>query len=378
MLVLGLWLMPTDAFCSQDIQSKIHLVRAEQAHIRQVRRALKHQLGRLGRDMRALDEELLKSRQDYRIAQQAWQASQGKVKQLQHKQQALQQHINDIQQRMQQEAMMAWQRNAREPSWLDVLLGTPVTEIPHRRAMMRFALEGQAQEKRAWDEALNDLQVVEASLQKEHQLLRALKEQKAASKKRAKQRWQAKHQKIQALKHDAAAQKKRAQALRVQEQSLLALLAGLGEQLRSQDKQAKQVSIRKHKRHLPWPLDGRITVHFGDRVAALHGHSQGVQILPRHLDAQGVQVRAMDAGQVRYADWFGGFGLMMVVDYGHGVLAVYAHNQALHKQAGEWVDAGDVLASAGSTGWVEHTRLYFEIRDRGRAVNPQHWCRTHK
>jgi len=83
----------------------------------------------------------------------------------------------------------------------------------------------------------------------------------------------------------------------------------------------------------------------------------------------------MYAGQVRYADWFGGFGLMMVVEYGHGVLAIYAHNDALHKQVGDWVEAGDVLTDAGSTGWVEKTRLYFEIRDHGKSVNPKKWCR---
>jgi septal ring factor EnvC (AmiA/AmiB activator) len=39
------------------------------------------------------------------------------------------------------------------------------------------------------------------------------------------------------------------------------------------------------------------------------------------------------------------------------------------------VEAGDVLADAGSTGWVESVRLYFEVRDRGRPVNPARWCR---
>jgi len=377
-VVLALLLGSMPSAWAQDIQAKIHLVRAEQAHIRQVRRALEHKLGRLGRDMKALDQALLASRQSYRVAKKAWQVSQRKVDTLRNKKHRLEQTMQALQQRMQQEANMAWQRNAREPSWLDVLLGTSVTEIPHRRAMMRFVLAGQAQEKKAWDAALQDVRVVEERLQQEHRLLSALKAKKEAAKRLAEQHWQNKHQKIQALKHDVSAQKKRARALHAQEQSLLQLLTGLKDQLRAEDKKATAVSIRKHRRQLPWPLKGRVVVHFGTPLPAQQGRAQGVQIVPRHLDARGVQVRAMYAGQVRYADWFGGFGLMMVVNYGHGVLAVYAHNAALHRQAGEWVDAGDVLASAGSTGWVEHTRLYFEIRERGHAVNPNRWCRAHK
>ena len=99
---------------------------------------------------------------------------------------------------------------------------------------------------------------------------------------------------------------------------------------------------------------------------------KGVQLKPK---GKARKVRAMAAGQVRYADWFGGFGLMTIVDYGDGVLGVYAHNDALYKQLGDWVEEGETLADVGSTGWVSRVALYFEIRDKGKAVNPKRWCR---
>lgn len=83
----------------------------------------------------------------------------------------------------------------------------------------------------------------------------------------------------------------------------------------------------------------------------------------------------MAAGQVRYADWFGGYGLMTIVDYGEGVLGVYAHNDMLYKQLGDWVDEGEIIADVGSTGWVNRVTLYFEVRDKGKPVNPKRWCR---
>jgi septal ring factor EnvC (AmiA/AmiB activator) len=78
---------------------------------------------------------------------------------------------------------------------------------------------------------------------------------------------------------------------------------------------------------------------------------------------------------VRYSDWFGGYGLMMIVDHGDGLISIYAHNDALYLQMGEWVEEGEVLAEAGSTGWIEDVRLYFEVRDKGKPVNPADWCR---
>jgi len=126
---------------------------------------------------------------------------------------------------------------------------------------------------------------------------------------------------------------------------------------------------------LHWPLKGKIVARFGSRSNAQAAKLQGVQMMPASAKKVDRQVKVMADGQVRYADWFGGFGLMMVVEYGHGIIGVYAHNDALYKQVGDWVEAGDVVAEAGSTGWVEKTRLYFELRDKGRPVNPARWCR---
>ncbi len=96
---------------------------------------------------------------------------------------------------------------------------------------------------------------------------------------------------------------------------------------------------------------------------------------PHSQKGKGRQVKAIGSGQVRYSDWFGGYGLMMIVDHGDGLISVYAHNDALYLQMGEWVEEGEALAEAGSTGWIEDVRLYFEVRDKGKPVNPADWCR---
>jgi len=56
-------------------------------------------------------------------------------------------------------------------------------------------------------------------------------------------------------------------------------------------------------------------------------------------------------------------------------MSLYAHNQVLFKKTGDHVDIGEVLAKVGHTGGIEKNSLYFEVRRKGKAVNPTIWCK---
>ena len=95
------------------------------------------------------------------------------------------------------------------------------------------------------------------------------------------------------------------------------------------------------------------------------------------IDAQpGRPVRAIAYGRVVFADWLRGFGLLLIIDHGDGYMSLYGHNQALYKEAGDWVAPGEVVATVGDSGGEVRPGLYFEIRHDGRPVNPARWCRT--
>ena len=120
---------------------------------------------------------------------------------------------------------------------------------------------------------------------------------------------------------------------------------------------------------LPWPVAGSIATGYNSqREGALRW--QGVI-----LNAPaGTPVRAIHSGRVVFADWLRGYGLLTIVDHGHGYLTLYGYNQSLLREVGEWVSAGDSLALAGNSGGNHASGLYFEIRHRGEAVNPTRWC----
>ena len=76
-------------------------------------------------------------------------------------------------------------------------------------------------------------------------------------------------------------------------------------------------------------------------------------------------MRAIARGRVAYADWLPGLGLLAILEHSDGYISLYGHNETLERQAGEWVDAGDLLATVGDSGGQRESALYFEIR-RGR------------
>jgi len=122
---------------------------------------------------------------------------------------------------------------------------------------------------------------------------------------------------------------------------------------------------------LVWPTKGKLLVSFGTRRAGGRLKWSGVLIRA----SEGREVHAVSHGRVAYADWLRGYGLLMIIDHGNGYMSLYGHNQALYKETGEWVEAGEVIASVGKSGGQTQAGLYFEIRHNGRPVNPAKWCR---
>ncbi|MGQ9424970.1 murein hydrolase activator EnvC family protein [Gilvimarinus sp. F26214L] len=121
---------------------------------------------------------------------------------------------------------------------------------------------------------------------------------------------------------------------------------------------------------LPWPANGRLAHQFGSERIAGKMKWSGVMIRA----PEGSPVRAIHHGRVVFADYLRGHGLLIIVDHGAGYMSLYAHNQSLKKNVGNWVEAGEVIASVGSSGGQPQAGLYFEIRQNGRPTNPNRWC----
>ena len=128
---------------------------------------------------------------------------------------------------------------------------------------------------------------------------------------------------------------------------------------------------------LPIPVTGKITDRFGSRYGEGDLTRQGITIAV----SAGTPVQTIHPGRVVFSDWLRGAGLLVIVDHGQGYMSLYGANQALSKQAGNWVDNVDIVSTLGMTNELTGNQrnrqaspsMYFEIRHHDAAQNPAQW-----
>ncbi len=134
----------------------------------------------------------------------------------------------------------------------------------------------------------------------------------------------------------------------------------------------KNKPFKSLKGKLSWPIKGHLRKRFGS--ARKSGRYDGVVINA----SEGTGIRSISHGRVVYADWLRGYGLLIIVDHGSNYMSLYAFNEGLYKEVGDWVETGETIAAVGVSGGQQKAGLYFSIRKNGKPVNPIHWCRAVK
>lgn len=156
--------------------------------------------------------------------------------------------------------------------------------------------------------------------------------------------------------------------LQADQKRLEELLAAVNEAIEKLPPPKDAQPFGQMRGRLPWPLRGRILTAFGSKQFN-KVTSQGLVIQA----SEGAQVKAVHGGRVVFADWLRGFGFMLILDHGDGYMSLYGHNQTLLKQTGDWVQGGETLALAGSSGGQNRSGLYFAIRQQGKPQDPIGW-----
>ncbi len=158
--------------------------------------------------------------------------------------------------------------------------------------------------------------------------------------------------------------------LLIDEQRVQSLVSEIATVSRRRPPPAIGTAFAQRKGRLSWPADGRLLTRFGNNRIGGKMKWQGVTIAAN----EGSPVAAIHDGQVVFADYLRGYGLLIILDHGDNYLSLYAHNQALTRSLGENVRVGDIIAQVGNTGGQDQAGLYFEIRYQGEPINPASWC----
>jgi septal ring factor EnvC (AmiA/AmiB activator) len=125
---------------------------------------------------------------------------------------------------------------------------------------------------------------------------------------------------------------------------------------------------------LNMPVEGKIVSFFGPFKNTKYNvvnYQRGINIKAD----RGEPIQAVYAGRVLFANWFKGYGNMIILDHGDHYYTVYAHAEEVFKAQGELVEAGEVIATVGDSGSMTGPALHFEVRHHGKPEDPLNWIK---
>ncbi len=106
----------------------------------------------------------------------------------------------------------------------------------------------------------------------------------------------------------------------------------------------------------------------------VEGTFKGIHMIPFRPRARN-DVRAIYWGYVAWTGWLRGLGKVVILDHTMGYTSIYAHLAEIDVAVGTKVKTGEPLGAMGATGSFWGERLYLELRDEGKAVNPLPWLK---
>lgn len=140
----------------------------------------------------------------------------------------------------------------------------------------------------------------------------------------------------------------------------------LVESLNLEISQRSGKDIEKSKGSLPWPVTGKVVQDYAPQAVPA---SRGLGI----ATADKAAVRAIAGGKVVHNDVLRGFGTVLILQHGDDYYSLYAFLGSSPLQVGQDVTSRQQLGSAGYYPAIKGPGLYFELRFKQKAINPEQW-----
>ena len=123
-----------------------------------------------------------------------------------------------------------------------------------------------------------------------------------------------------------------------------------------------------------WPVEGRITSSFAERVDPFLGegaYHRGVDISTNY----GRAVMAPADGMVEFADYMSRYGMLVILQHSNGFSTRYGHLSGFAVMPGQRIHRGDIIGYVGMSGRATGPHLHYEVRINDNPVNPYNYLR---
>lgn len=344
----------------KQVQTELERERARQGDVSGELRGIDQNINRIIGRLRRLDEQQQVKLERAAALRREFAAEEARVEQ--HKRFLARQLVTAY--AMGREAYLKLLLNQEDPARLDRAL------VYHR-----YLQRARAEHISAALAQISRLRVIEDALKEELSALEAVRGQQEQEQAGLRTARAEREQALVRIEQVIASKGQQLNRLQGDEAQLRRLLDELRNALADiPDTRHKERPFKERRGDLGWPLEGELAVRFGDDRGVGQMRWSGLVI-----EAQsGATVRAVSAGHVVFADWLRGMGLLLILDHGDGYMSLYGHNEAIYKEAGDWVQPGEVIAVVGASGGRRKPGLYFEIRAGGKPVDPLEWLRPRR
>ena len=126
------------------------------------------------------------------------------------------------------------------------------------------------------------------------------------------------------------------------------------------------------KGRLPWPVDGKVVIPYGSQKDPQFNtpvFRSGTFI----ESYSGSQAKAVHEGKVVFAEWFKGYGQLVIINHGEGYHSLYGSLSEIFTKVGDIIKERQIVGRVGNSGLVNLPGLYFELRYKGKPLNPVQW-----
>jgi septal ring factor EnvC (AmiA/AmiB activator) len=125
---------------------------------------------------------------------------------------------------------------------------------------------------------------------------------------------------------------------------------------------------------LPWPAEGKVAIPYGssrDPQFNTPVFRSGIFI----QTGDDINAKSVHAGKVVFAEWFKGYGQLMIVNHGDGYHTLYGSLSEIFSKVGDIINSGQVIGRVGDSSVLNAPGLYFEVRYKGKPLDPLQWLR---
>jgi septal ring factor EnvC (AmiA/AmiB activator) len=286
---------------------------------------------------------------------------------LDQKEKDLQQNISEQSDAISEQITAAHQLGDQEP--IKLLLNQ---EDPQQLARVLkyydYFLKARADKIQRYKKDIDDLTETRAEINRQKLALDQSKKALEADKKRLSNRVKSRKKTLDKLQSSLRTDKKKLSKLQDERNKLEEIIETVKKAAAKLALPSNYESFTSRKGKLKWPLKGRVAHSFGSKRSGTL-RWEGWLISASAGDA----VKTVHHGRVVFSNYLRGFGLLVIVDHGDGYMTLYAHNQELLRETGDWVQSNEVISRAGDTGGLNKPALYFEIRKQGNPADPKVW-----